>query len=110
MLLLMGNYLSVTIFQFFGDMRDEEISALSNEQIEKLEESASEKNAWSCCYDKSLRVDGAPGPHGTMESYVTEKENGSFFYNGEYVKLYQNRKNKEVTPGYHYFKKIEEFF
>ena len=44
-----------------------------------------------------------------MESYVTEKENGSFFYNDEYLKLYQNRKGKEVTPGYHYFKKIEEF-
>ena len=67
-------------------MSDEEISALSNKQIEKLEESAAEKNAWSCCYDIALRADGAPGPYGTMESYVTEKEKGSFFYNGEYLK------------------------
>ena len=55
-------------------MSDEEISALSNEQIEKLEESAAEKDAWSCCYDIAQRVDGAPGPHRTVESYVTEKE------------------------------------
>ena len=76
-------------------------------QIEELEESAAEKNAWSCCYDLVLRVDGAPGPHGTMESYVTEKENGLFFYNGKYLKLYQD---KEVTPGYHYFNNTEELF
>ena len=105
-----GGSLKCDYFSVFEDMSDEEISALSNEQIEELEESAVEKNAWSCCYDIVLRVDGAAGPHGTMESYVTEKENGSFFYNGEYLKLYQNRKDIEVTPGYHYFKKIEEFF
>ena len=29
-----------------------------------------------------------------------KKENESFFYNGEYLKLYQNRKDKEVTPGW----------
>ena len=56
-------------------------------QIEELEESAAEKNAWSCCYDRALRVDGAPGSHGTMESYVTEKENRSFFYNGRIEKI-----------------------
>ena len=105
-----GGSLKCDYFLVFEDMSDEEISALSNEQIEELEESAAEKNAWSGCYDIALRVDGAPGPHGTMESYVTEKENGSFFYNGEYLKLYQSRKDKEVTPGYPYFKKIEEFF
>ena len=55
-------------------MSGEEIPALSNEQIEKLEESAVEKNAWSCCYDIALRVDGAPGPHKTMERYVTENK------------------------------------
>ena len=104
-----GGSLKCDYFSVFRDMSDEEISVLSNEQIEELEESAAEKNGWSCCYDIALQVDGAPGPHGTMENYLTEKENGSFFYNSEYVKLYQNRKDKEVTPGYHYFKKIEEF-
>ena len=35
-------------------MIDEEISALSNEQIEELEESAAVKSAWSCCHDIAL--------------------------------------------------------
>ena len=49
-----GGPLKCDYFSVFGDMSDEEISALSNEQIEKLEEGAAGKNAWSWCYDIAL--------------------------------------------------------
>ena len=98
-----GGSLKCDYISVFRNMSDKEISA---EQIEELDENAAEKNAWSCCYDIALRVDGAPGLHGAMESYVTEKENGLFFCNGQYLKLYRNRTDKEVSPVYHYFKKL----
>ena len=52
-----GGLLKCDYCSVFGDMSDEEISALSNEQIEELEKSAAGKNAWSCNYDIALRVD-----------------------------------------------------
>ena len=82
---------------------------LSNEQIEKLEESAAEKNDWSCCYDIVLRVDGAPGPDGTMESYVTETENGSFFYNGEYFSYIRIEKIKRLLLYITTLRKLKNF-
>ena len=50
-----GGSLKCDYFSVIGDMSDEEISALSNEQIERVgRKSAAEKNAWSCCYDIAL--------------------------------------------------------
>ena len=69
-----GESLKCDYFSVFGDMSDEKISALSNEQIEELEESVAEKNAWSCCYDIALRVDGAPGPHGQWKAMYQKKK------------------------------------
>ena len=76
---------------------------------QELEEKAAEKNAWACCYDSTLRVDGAPGSHNTMDCYVTSKKDYCFF-NSEYLKQYQNKKDKEKTPGCNYFQKIEFCF
>ena len=59
-------------------MNDDEISNLSRAEVQELEEKAAEKNAWACCYDLSLRVDVAPGPHNTMDCNVTSKKKITF--------------------------------
>ena len=88
-------------------MSDDEISNLSRAEVQELEEKTAEKNAWACCYDLALRVDG---PHNTLNCYVSSKKEDYFFFNSEYLKQYQDKKHKEKTPGCNYFKKIQNCF
>ena len=104
-----GGSLKCTYFSVFDNMNDDEISNLSRAEVQELEEKAAEKNAWACCYDLALSVDGAPGPHNTLNCYVTSKKD-YFFFNSEYLKQYQDKKDKEKTPGCNYFQQIENFF
>ena len=66
--------LKCNYFSVFGYMSHDEISNLSRAEVQELEKKAAEKNAWACCYDLALRVDGTPGPHNTMDCCVTSKK------------------------------------
>ena len=90
----------------------EEIDAMTLDELKTEEASCMKKNAWRVCQDVhvSERIHMEQGPAGDMMLAMVEDET-LFFYNNRELVTYQkaSKSNRKGLPGYHYFRKIEEF-
>jgi hypothetical protein len=88
----------------------DELKAMTQDQLEAAEEECMEKNAWRVCEDVCQRVHMEPGPAGDMMLCMVE-DASLFFYNTKELVQYQKspKGKRKALPGYHYFKKIENF-
>ena len=94
-------------------MDEKEIEELTIEEIDAHKVSCMEKNAWAICNNVKCRVDEEPGPVGDfLISMVTDTKENQFLWKRKYLIDYisaKAQKRQSSLPGYHYFKKIENF-
>ena len=65
-------------------LTQDEITALSLDDIKKREELATEQNAWTVARNVAERTNHEPGPAGDyMQSFLTPHKNAQFFFNTE---------------------------
>lgn len=76
--LVTGETLQLEYHKRSEEMSEEEISALSLQEYEVLEEQRMKKNAWRAAADLAEQVDGEPSPNGFISSRVTPNESEQF--------------------------------
>ena len=93
-------------------LTQDEIAALSLDDIKKREKLATEQNAWTLARNVAERINHEPGPAGDyMQSFLTPHKNAQFFFNTEQLRQFvsaPDSKKKDI-PGSAYFKKINTF-
>ena len=93
-------------------LTQDEITALSLDDIKKREELATEQNAWTVAWNVFERINHGPGPAGDyMQLFLTPHKNAQFFFNTEQLRQFvsaPDSKKKDIT-GSAYFKKINTF-
>ena len=93
-------------------LTQDEIAALSLDDIKKRDELAMKQNAWTVAQNVAERINHEPGPAGDyMQSFLTPHKNAQFFFNTEQLRQFvsaPDSKKKDI-PGSAYFKKINTF-
>ena len=81
-------------------LTQDEIAALSLDDIKKREELATEQNVWTVAQNVAERINHEPGPAGdNMQSFLTPHKNAQFFFNTEQLRQFvsaQDSKKKDV--------------
>ena len=89
---------------------EDELNALTQEELEAEQESCMKKNAWRVCEDVCERMHMEPGPAGDLMLCMVEGEDLFFYNTNELVRYKKTAKTKRMSlPSYNYFKKIENF-
>lgn len=86
---------------------------MSIEEIEKEKDKTAKYNVKMVCKDLAARVDGAPGPQGTLLKGLVAEDTGDQLLNDKkYLDLFMNssKTSKTNVPGYHYYSSLESFF
>ena len=89
-------------------LTQDEIAALSLDDIKKREELATEPNAWTVARNVAERINHEPGTAGDyMQSFLTPHKNAQFFFNTEQLREFVSAldSKKKDIPGSAYFKK-----
>ena len=73
----------------------DEISYLTNSELEAQGKANMEKNAWGCSRRSRLRVDDAPAPRGYMSVMMVDKPEDVIFYNRDFMKQYHDAPNNK---------------
>ena len=89
-------------------LTQDEIAALSCDDIKKRDELAMEQNAWTVAQNVAERINHEPGPAGDyMQSFLTPHKNAQFFFNTEQLHQFvsaPDSKKKDI-PGSAYLRK-----
>ena len=84
-----GGALKWKYYDALDGLTEDEIKALSLDEVKKREELAMEKNAWRVSKDVAERINHEPGPAGDyMQSFLTPQRNAQFFFNTEQLRQF----------------------
>ena len=106
-----GGNLKWQIYKPLHGLSVDEISSLTNSELETQRKANMEKNAWAVAEEVIRRVDDAPAPRGYMSAMMVDKPEEMVFYNRDFMKQYHDAPNnkKNTVPGHGYFAKLASF-
>ena len=98
-------------YKAFDGLTEEEIQALSLDDVKHREELAMEQKAWRVAKDVAERINHEPGPADFIQSHLSPQKGEKFFFNTEHLRQFVSSaesKQKNI-PECAYFKKISVF-
>ena len=98
----------------YEGLTEEQISAMSFDELEKGEHDRMKYNAFKVCEELTYRIDGATAPGGFMKAYTSQDSDDLFFNNHDHLKAFLSttdiKGNKKQCPGWNYFTMLKTFF
>ena len=106
-----GGTIKWDYFPRFDDLSDEEVQNMTLKSYELYEDNRMERNAWRVVQDVASLIDDAPVLSSYIKSFVTEKEEDTFFFNKEQLQEFAraSESQRQDLTGYHYFSKITKY-
>ncbi|KAL9965166.1 hypothetical protein ACROYT_G028929 [Oculina patagonica] len=103
-----GSTIDWEYYKRFDGLSEDEISSLSLQEYEEMEEERMRKNAWRVAIEVAARVDDAPVHSEYIKCFVSEKPDDGLFFNQELLKEFSSKgiEQKKEVPGASYMKKI----
>ena len=92
-----GGGLEWQIYKPLHGLSVDEISSLTNSELETQRKANMEKNAWAVAEEVILRVDDAPAPRVYMSAMMVDKPEDMIFYNHDFMKQYHDAPNNKKT-------------
>lgn len=86
-----GSTIDWEYYKRFDGLSEDEISSLSLQEYEEMEEERMRKNAWRVAIEVATRVDDAPVHSEYIKCFVSEKPDDGLFFNQELLKEFSSK-------------------
>ena len=103
-----GGYVEWEHRKKFHDLTDEEVLAMTPDELTAHEVKRMKHNAYKVCDDIASRIDGNISPNGYMKAYPSKKNEKLFFWDTEFLNVFINEQVDNL-PGSNFYIFLKKF-